>query len=412
MKNSSPQAPITTIRTAAPRRDAEYWSAWFWGDFFTDWLTRVQDGEAGVFDALDADGNPDITAGKTLLAQARTLFTLSHVALLSKDSVLISAARKQAVFLVHFRKACGLYRCKANRDGSPTGKAEDEAARSYDHAFVILGLVTWNRVSPSDETAMLIDDCWEALQSRLTDPATGLLRNDDIGADVTPAQNPHMHLYEACLQANRMTGDAIWLARAADLRALALKHFMDQGSGSIAEFLTPNLQPLPDAEGLRREIGHQCEWAWLLMEEAELAKNPDLGIPAARFMDFANSYGFAPDGPLKGAAFDAVSVDGDIIENSFLLWPQTEAIKMLAISHMAGDQQADERASALMRLMFEGWFADRPTFVNQLDIDGNPLWSQALTRLMYHLVLAMTEGARAKLWPDIPSGSLTCHNPT
>jgi len=253
---------------------------------------------------------------------------------------------------------------------------------------------------------MLIDDCWEALQSQLTDPATGLLRNDDIGADTKPAQNPHMHLFEACLQANRMTGDAIWLARAADLRALALRHFMDQDSGSIAEFLTPDLQPLPGAEGLRREIGHQCEWAWLLLEEAELAGNPALGVPAARLMDFANRHGFVHEGPLKGAVFDAVSAGGDVTDNSFLLWPQTEAIKTLAIHHLAGDPQAGKRARALLCLMFEGWFADRPTFVKQLDADGNSLWSQALTRLMYHLVLAMTEGARVELWSDIP-----CHRP-
>lgn len=411
MKNDTAQVPTVKINTADRPRDAQYWSTWFWGEFFSDWIARVQDGQAGVFDALDADGNPDITAGKSLLAQARTLFTLSHAALLSNDPVLISAARQQVAFLARFRKARGLYRCMALRDGSPTGQATDEAARSYDHTFIILGLVTWNRVSPSDETATLIDDCWEALQSQLTDSDTGLLRNDDIGANTTPAQNPHMHLYEACLQANRMTGDAVWLSRAADLRALGLRHFMDQDSGSITEFLTPKLQPLSGADGLRREIGHQCEWAWLLREEAELAADPDLGIPATRLMEFANRYGFANDGPLKVAAFDAVSANGDVTENSFLLWPQTEAIKILAIDHMAGDLQAGDRACELMCLMFERWFADRPMFVNQLDADGNPIWSQALTRLMYHLVLAMTEGARAGLWPDIPNLSSN-HSPT
>ncbi|KMK63963.1 AGE family epimerase/isomerase [Puniceibacterium sp. IMCC21224] len=389
------------------RRSAEEWSAWFWGDFLTDWLRRVQDGQAGVFDALDADGNPDSTTGKSLLTQARTLFTLSHTALLSDDPMLVAAARQQAVFLDRFRKAPGLYRCMAQRDGSPTALAADAAARSYDHSFVILGLVTWHRVSPSDETATLINACWEALKSRLTDPETGLLLNDDTGAGTNPAQNPHMHLYEACLQANRMSGDAIWLSRAADLRTLGLRHFMDQDSGSIAEFLTPDLRPLPGADGVRREPGHQCEWAWLLLEEARLAGDPAPDAPAARLIAFADRHGFARDGALKGAAFDAVSAAGDVTENSFLLWPQTEAIKTLAIRHMAGDPQAGARARALLCLMFESWFQGRPSFVNRLDADGNSLWSQALTRLMYHLVLAMTEGARAGLWPDVPQ-----HRPT
>lgn len=395
MKPYPAKAPA---ETHSPR-DAKFWADWFWQDFLGDWVAQVQDGDFGVFDALDADGCADLTATKSLLAQARTLFTLSHAALLSGDPALKAAAAKQAAFLHRFRKAPGLYRCTANRDGSPTGQPADEAARSYDQTFVILGLVTWNRLSPSDELPQLIEDCWQALQTHLTDSATGLLLNDDIGANMTPAQNPHMHLYEACLQAMRMTGDPIWLARAAGLRSTALRHFMDQDSGSIAEFLTPDLLPLPGADGQRREVGHQCEWAWLLLQEAELAGDPEIGAPAARLLAFADRFGFAPNGPLAGAAYDAISAKGAVMENSFLLWPQTEAIKTLAIRHIAGEADAGTRAQALMCLMFEGWFAGRPMFVNRLDADGNSLWSEALTRLMYHTILAMTEGTRAGLWP-------------
>ncbi|MGO4908607.1 AGE family epimerase/isomerase [Pseudorhodobacter sp. W20_MBD10_FR17] len=397
MKPCPPQPAAQTENATAI--NAQFWADWFWRDFLGDWLAQVQDGDFGVFDALDADGTPDLTAGKSLLAQARTLFTLSHAALLSDDPALLAAAKKQAAFLHRFRKAPGLYRCTANRDGSPTGQAADEGARSYDQTFVILGLVTWNRLCPSDGVPQLIEECWHALQTELTDPATGLLLNDDIGANLTPAQNPHMHLYEACLQAMRMTGDAVWLTRAAGLRSTGLDHFMDQDSGSLAEFLTPDLLPLPGADGQRREIGHQCEWAWLLLQEAELAETPAIGAPAARLLAFADRFGFAHSGPLKGAAFDAISAAGEVTENSFLLWPQTEVIKTLAIRHIAAEPEAGARAQAMLCLMFDRWFAGRPVFVNRLDAEGNSLWSEALTRLMYHVILAMTEGARAGLWP-------------
>lgn len=392
-------------KSAQKSRTAHDWSTWFWDEYFGDWLARVKDGEDGVFDALNADGNPEQTASKSVLAQARTLFTLSHTALLSGDPAHVSAARQQVAFLDRFRKAPGLYRCTANRDGSPTGKSEDEIARSYDQTFVILGLVTWSRLSPSDDVAILIDECWNALQTHLTDPATGLLRNDDTGANTNPnpAQNPHMHLYEACLQAYQMTSDAIWLTRAADLRAIGLRHFMDQQSGSIAEFVTPDLHPLPGNEGQRREIGHQCEWAWLVMKEVNLAGTHDLLAVAARLDDFAESYGVATQGPLSGAVFDAVSAVGDVVENSFLLWPQTEAIKLLTARHVAGHPDAGKRAQALLCLMFERYFAGRPSFVNQLDPNSDVIWDQALTRLMYHIVLAMTEGAKAGLWADVPN---------
>lgn len=381
-------------------KDAQHWSGWFWGTFISEWLARVQDDQGGVFDTLDANGNPDLSANKTLLSQARTLFTLSHIALETSDPVFVAAARRQFEFLRHYQKAPGFYRWVIKRDGTPTGVAADEYARSYDHSFVILGLVTWNKVSPSKEVRALIEQCWTALTSCLCDPVTGLLQNDDSGAKTGPAQNPHMHLYEACLQAFRMTDDAIWLKRAVRLRMLGLRYFMDEATGSIAEFLTPDLRPLSGIAGDRREVGHQCEWAWLLYEEATLTNETGPLATAERLVSFAAKSGFVPDGILKGAVVDAISASGDIIENSFLLWPQTEAIKVLAVRHAAGYRGSGNQARALMSLMFERWFADHPSFINQLDADGVCIWPQGLTRLMYHVVLAMTEGARAELWSN------------
>ena len=381
--------------------DAEGWANWFWADYLPVWLDCVQDPKGGVFDLLNAVGHPSEDTSKTVLAQARTLFTLSHLALLSSHPELTEAAGRQATYLLRFRKRPGLYRRALGRDGLPNGHAADEIACSYDQTFVILGLVTWNRLSPAPDLAAEIEACWEVVTTTLTDPATGLLRNDDAATASNPAQNPHMHLYEACLQAHEMTGEARWLTRATSLRALALRHFFDQDSGSIAEVLTADLRPLSGSDGLRREPGHQCEWAWLLDREADLGGDPELRDTARRLMAFADRHGFVQSGPLKGAAYDAVSSTGAVMDETHLLWPQTEAIKIFATHHIGGDPVSGARAKALLCLMFEGWFAGRPTFVNQLDSKGTTLWPEALTRLFYHLALALTEGARAGLWPGI-----------
>ncbi|MDT8853746.1 AGE family epimerase/isomerase [Paracoccaceae bacterium Fryx2] len=399
---------MTAARDHGSASGAEGWAVWFWTDFLPDWLAQVQDAEGGVFDALDHAGRPAATADKTLLTQSRTLFILSHLALLSGDPTLTAAAQRQAAFLPRFRKAPGLYCRAVHRDGSPTGLVADDVSRSYDHSFVLLALATWGRLAPSADTQAEIEACWATLCTTLTDPATGLLLEDDgiadpAGPGAPPrAQNPHMHLYEACLQAHEMSGEARWLERAAGLRALALRHFLDAETGSIAEFLAPDLRPLPGTAGLRREPGHQCEWAWLLWREADLGGDPALRSVAARLARFADTHGFAPAGPLQGAAYDAVAASGGVMEESFLLWPQTEAIKAFAVRHTAGDATAGGRARALLCLMFESWFAGRPAFVNRLDKNGVSLWSEALTRLLYHLALALTEGARAGLWPGIP----------
>lgn len=384
-------------------RSADEWSGWFWSVSFPDWLKRVTDPEGGLFDALDANGAADPSAGKTVLAQARSLFTLSHLAQLSGDPAMKAAAGRQVAILDRFRKAPGLYRRMVSRDGQPL----DDVARSYDQTFVILGLSTWNRLARSPLVEAEIEACWQALATKLTDPVTGLLVEDDTvtdpaAPDALPwAQNPIMHLYEACLQSFEMTGNPVWQGRAASLRTIALRHFLDQSHGSIAEFLTPDLLPLPGAEGLRREPGHQCEWAWLLRREVELGGDPALLATARRLEAFADAHGFASSGAMAGAVYDAVSAQR-VLEETHLLWPQTEAIKAFAMRHTAGEAGVGDRAKALLCQMFDRWFAERPVFVNRLDAQGRTLWPEALTRLQYHLVLALTEGARAGLWPEIP----------
>jgi mannose-6-phosphate isomerase len=394
---------MTQTDTSSPIGDTTALVTAFWRDTFPHWRAQVIDGPHGVFDVLDVTGKPDLDAGKTLLAQARTLFTFAHIAQITREPAMIDATRAQAAFVDLFRRADGLYRAKLARDGAVTGDPQDEVARSYELSFVLLGLVTWNQIETSAETEALIEACWAALQTHLTDPDTGVLRNDDTKTVSNPAQNPHMHWYEACLQAYRMTRDGKWLTRAADIRTIGLRYFFDTDSGSLAEFITPDYRPLPAPDGLRREIGHQCEWAWLLSEEAHLAGRTDLTATINALMGFAEQGGFAAQGPLKGAAYDAVSVSGAVMENRFLLWPQTEAIKAFAARHMAGDPVAEGRAKALLVVMFAGWFDGRPAFVNQLDAQGETIWPEALTRVMYHIAVALTEGARAGFWPNPPA---------
>ncbi|RJL19936.1 AGE family epimerase/isomerase [Paracoccus siganidrum] len=381
---------------------------WFWRGFLPGWLARARDHRhGGFFDALDSAGQPNPAAPKTVLAQARLLFTFAHLARLSGDPAHRAAALAARDFLPHLRKAPGLYRRAVASDGRPTGDPQDEAARSYDQSFVILALTTWAACEPAQARDALAEaeTCWQALLAHLTDPATGLLLEDDATADPAApgapprAQNPHMHLYEAALQAFETTGARHWLDRAARIRDLALRHFLDPDTGTITEFLTPDLRPLPGDAGLRREVGHQCEWAWLLWREADLGGDASVRAIGDRLMGFALDHGFAPSGRMAGAAFDAVSAGGAVMERSFLLWPQTEAVKAHAARHLAGIAGADASARELQELIFAQWFDGHPVFVNQLDATGATIWPEALSRLLYHIVLALTEGARAGLWP-------------
>ena len=136
------------------------------------------------------------------------------------------------------------------------------------------------------------------------------------------------------------------------LRAKGLEYFFDLKTGTIVEFIAPDLSTLEGRNGQRREIGHQCEWAWLLYREAELGGDTNVCKIADSLLMFADSYGFAANGVMQGAAFDAVSSDTSWREDSFLLWPQTEAIKTFAIrkKHARHAKSAEQLMLSLIHI--------------------------------------------------------------
>lgn len=391
----------------ANKATVDQWVDWFTDQFLPAWIeqARVPDGK-GFYNQLDIKAQPTQSHRNTVLAQARLLFTFAHLAQHSDNPAFTEAAITARESLPMYRHINGGY-CRAisssnSAANDDTDNRSDKLMFSYDQSFVILGLTTWEHIHPSNDETQEIESCWSAIETQLTDSETGLLLEHNevhnaAQADAPQrAQNPHMHLYEAALQAFEMSGKPIWLDRAKQMRNKGLEYFYDKQSGSIIEFIAPDLDALPGREGQRREIGHQCEWAWLLYREAELSGNDDTKEYANALLKFADKFGFSSNGVMQGAAFDAVSSDAQWREENFLLWPQTEAIKTYAIR--ATSPEHAHKARALMLLVFQQYFAGQTAFINQVDSSGTPIWPEALSRLLYHLVLAITEGARSGLW--------------
>lgn len=385
------------------------WAGWFFDDLVAWWIGRAADPDrGGFFDQLSEDGAPVADAPKTCLAQARVLFTLSHLGLRSNTPILRAGAHRAYEFLTRsiLDLESGGYVRAVARDGASTERVTDRVVRSYDQSFVVLALVTYGRLAPSETIARQLSDCWSFIEARLTDPQTGLLLEDDtimdpaaLGAPLR-AQNPHMHMFEATLQAFEMTGNSVWMDRADRLLASALRHFLDPETGTIMEFRAPDLSVAPGAQGTLREIGHQCEWAWLLHRHARLKGDAAMLPNATRMMDFAERFGFCPHGPMRGAAYDAVASDGRVMAETFLLWPQTEAGKAYVARFESTGADADaRRGGEIAGLIFERYFAGRAAWCNQLDSEGRVLQPEALSRLLYHVALFVTECERVGLWP-------------
>lgn len=389
-----------------PTMDAEGCVTWFWHDFLPGWIEHAHDRSSGGFcDFLDGAGQVPARAQKTVLAQARLLFTFSHLALVSDAPAYRKGAEIAHAAIDQFLKLNGLYRRAVGPEGELSSDPADRQARSYDQTFVILALSTWAKLTGCKKAPEQIEQLWAAVETNLFDPATGMLIDHDDVSDPSaqdapnPSQNPHMHMYEAALQAFEMGMGDVWLERAKYMRAKGLQYFFDTGSGTIAEFIKPDLTPLPGKDGQWREIGHQCEWAWLLQREIDLGGDADVASVSARLWDFAAKNGFCPDGVMSGVAYDAVASDLSWAEHSFLLWPQTEAIKAMAMQVKHDDDAFARQAKDLCAAMFQHYFAGHAAYINQVDLKGSVIWDEALSRLLYHIVLALTEGARFGLWP-------------
>ncbi|MEN3793505.1 AGE family epimerase/isomerase [Fulvimarina sp. MAC3] len=386
-------------------------AARFTTDFVPAFLKRALvpgDGPAAVLESLDGTGPV------TTLCQCRTIFTLAHLHLATGRADLLDAALRIHGFAsAHLKTVEGGYRSAVSADGQPLADPVSRTCRSYDQSFALMALVTLRRASPTMIPANAADALWDFVERRLIETETGALFDDDRGDEGSSirSHNPHMHMFEALLQAFEMTGEDCWLERADRFVALAQRFFVDAGTGAVREFAGRDLGPLPGPQGRRCEPGHQFEWAWLLRRYAALGGQADVLSMARRLQSFAETHGVRSGGPMHGALYDALDDDGTIVEATHLLWPQTEAGKLYAALLVDDVENAGSNAAALKAkraadLVFARYFAPDGAirWVNRLDGEGRVVWNEALTRLLYHVALFVTEGGRAGLWKLDGSG--------
>lgn len=380
-------------------------------DIVPRWYAMARDGRrGGVYERLAPDGRPvDADEPKTTLAQARVAFTLAHLHLATGDGRLLDAARDAYRFLdAHLRDEGGGYRFSVGADGAQLDDPASQLRRTYDQSFALLALVTLRKAAPDIVPKSRIDACWRFIESRLADPRDGSLFEDDAMAangarpNDLRGQNPHMHMFEALLQAFEMSGDTVWLDRADRLFAIARDRLIDPATGAVREFAAGDLGPAQGSEGSRREPGHQFEWAWLLHRYADFRRIEEPRKLAAAMIDFAERFGVRKEGELAGSPFDAIDRHGVIVEDTHLLWPLTEAGKLYAALSMSQpDAHHAARAIRIADIVFTRYFQPEsgvPLWTNRLDADGRVLWPEALSRLVYHVALFVTEGHRAGLW--------------
>ena len=379
-------------------------------DLVAAWLERLPRTPGGYAETLGPDW-AEVGAGeRTMLCQSRLAYVFVHAGLLGDSRSAAEGVAAIDAIQRHFWRPEARGWLRAIDAG---GRPIDDRIESYDQAFGLLALA-WAYRATGDgalrakalealaglDAAALADGISSALdyegfpEWRRAAPS----RNPASIRQPSPRrQNPHMHLLEAFLAWHAADPEGPWLQRAASIVHLAKRRFI-QADGSLCEHFDETLEPAPGGAGRQREPGHHFEWVWLLRRWEEASGDKGALEAAATLYRLACDRGRDAD----GLAFDLVEPDGKVIADTKLLWPQTEMIKAHAAwFEWTGDAEAKSAALASLDILGKSYMRpDGKLYYNQLGRDRTPLPVATLSRVLYHLFLALVEAKRVFALPS------------
>lgn len=202
------------------------------------WALYGFDRWLGAFhERVDLDGHPMSLAQRRTMSQARQIYVFSHAELLGWHPSAGALAVKAADSLIrrHWRAD--------GKEGwvfsiAPDGGVADLRRDAYAHAFAAyvagLGLP---RPAPSNRFRDVADQ--DVSRHGYAAGRAGVRRRAGwrSASGQLAAQNPHMHLFEACLAWYEATGEARYLGRAGEIFGLFSTRFL-QPSGISANITT------------------------------------------------------------------------------------------------------------------------------------------------------------------------------
>lgn len=211
------------------------------------------------------------------------------------------------------------------------------------------------------ETFDLMDEhLWEV------DPGAYCEGRDRTWSTVTPpwrGQNCNMHALEVTLALHEITGDARCLSRIRDLLRAMETVFLDAEHGCIHEDFLADWRLDRDRRGDTISIGHQFEWAWLLMRAEAVAPGAFDAAIIDRLMGFAVRHGWDDE---YGGVFTYATQEGAVTNDAKGYWENSEALlALLWYADRTGDQRCHDLFERCAEFCFThladreapGWFA-------------------------------------------------------
>lgn len=366
--------------------------SWLFERTLPYWAAHGIDAAAGGFhERLDAARLPVVKDGKRTMVQARQIYVFAQASLLGRlpqGRALAHAGRD--FLLAHCRHPDSGWRFRVARDGA----AMDDTRDLYTHAFVLYALAWLYRLDGGGAARTLADETMTFLDGDMVHPEGGYREALDGAGKPSGGprrQNPHMHLFEACLEWYAATEDHAWRDRADALAVLLSARFCV--GGTLREYFDDSLVPLPGDRGRIVEPGHHYEWTWLLHRHRQLGGGDRTPL-AAELYAFAERHGIDA---ATGGAIDIVAPDGAATRTSRRFWPQTEAIKAhIARFEATGDPALGRRVTAqaesLYRAHIDG--TAEGAWREHLGPDGAVTVADLPASSLYHVTLAAAELSR------------------
>lgn len=355
----------------------------FWG------TVGVDRKRGGFHERLDFGGKPVLDVPKRLMVQGRQLFVYCSAAALGWYPDGKELADRGVDYMI------GKFYRADSKPGwvhslAPDGSIANSARDGYAHAFALLGLSWYYRLTGDRQVIPVIDATIAHLDAAFAAKSGGYL--DAVPPpDAIRRQNPHMHLFEAFIALSQAIGGEPYLAHATAMFELFAARFFQPSSGTLCEYMSGELAPLPDARGRICEPGHHYEWIWLLRQYQRLT-GCDVAPYCTALYRHVDTYGWDKDGFI----IDELNFSGAVITNSRRSWPHTEGAKANIVEGEAGHVGCDEKAAqCLVRLM--DTFLCRPIpagWIDRVSVDGAPIVEFMPTSTLYHVFGAVTEAHR------------------
>ena len=349
------------------------------------WAANGLDQEFGGFvEELSSDGSPSNVGFKRVRVQGRQLYTFAMAARLgwNKEAGVIAERGYE-----YIKKNCkgenGRWVRRLKRDGSVLDAEMD----LYDNAFIVLGFVTYHRLTGKREPLDLILKMMDAVHEDLsTLPKTGYRQS--IGDKDVLRQNPNMHWFEAMLFCFEATRDQRFLDEAKKIYKLAAQDLIDSKTGVLREIFDNQWKPIREGGKILVEPGHHYEWTWLLNRAARHFEVDKGLIP--KVSAFADKVGVNPE---TGLVYDQVSDEGEVTQSTHRLWVLTETIKAWLVRTDVSEGQRKIRLDVLEKNLLNYYLLRKPmgTWGDRLEADGRVHDGPVPASSMYHIMLCVAE---------------------